>query len=177
VAIQADKTLTITVKQTSDESFDFAFSRSLTSQLFFGHAAATPEEPDVIRVLRLNAYKSRFSNAPASPLMVEQTEKLLSCAVGQLRRIAETNYEVKAYTAAKAAQKNAAKKPLYDWNTVTISAKSLRGESKGGTHASPRPHDRRGHYRTLKSGKQVWVRNMRVGKGDGFIFKDYVVKP
>ena len=30
--------------------------------------------------------------------------------------------------------------------------------AKGGTHASPRPHDRRGHPRHLKSGREVWVR-------------------
>jgi hypothetical protein len=31
-----------------------------------------------------------------------------------------------------------------------------------GTHASPRPHDRRGHPRHLKSGREVWVRACRI---------------
>ncbi len=30
-------------------------------------------------------------------------------------------------------------------------------------HASPREHDRRGHWRACKSGKRVWVRHCRVG--------------
>ena len=34
--------------------------------------------------------------------------------------------------------------------------------AKGGTHASPRPHDRRGHPRNLKSGRTVWVRDCKI---------------
>ena len=34
--------------------------------------------------------------------------------------------------------------------------------AKGGTHASPRPHDRRGHARNLKSGRTVWVRECKI---------------
>ena len=34
--------------------------------------------------------------------------------------------------------------------------------AKGGTHASPRPHDRRGHPRHLKSGRTVWVRDCKI---------------
>jgi hypothetical protein len=76
----------------------------------------------------------------------------------------------------KPAKGHKADKPLYDWHTVTLAPRPPKQEPKGGTHASPRPHDRRGHYRTYKSGKQVWVSNMRVGRGEGFVFKDYVAK-
>jgi hypothetical protein len=79
--------------------------------------------------------------------------------------------------AANAKRVAKGKKPLYDWHTVALAPRPPKSEPKGGTHASPRPHDRRGHYRTYKSGKQVWVRNTRVGKGEGFVFKDYVVRP
>ena len=34
----------------------------------------------------------------------------------------------------------------------------------GGTHASPRPHDRRGHRRHLSDGRAVWVRSCHVGE-------------
>ena len=68
------------------------------------------------------------------------------------------------------------KRPLYDWRTVVIGPANARTESHGGTHASPRQHDRRGHLRRLKSGKTVWVRQTKVGKAsDGFVFHDYVV--
>lgn len=44
----------------------------------------------------------------------------------------------------------------------------------GGTHASPREHTRRGHWRTCKSGKRVWVRSCVCGDPKkGRISKDY----
>lgn len=70
------------------------------------------------------------------------------------------------------------KKPLYDWHTVTIEPKKPAAEPKGGTHASPRPHDRRGTWCTSKLGKKYWRKNCVVNKNkEGFVFKDYVVKP
>lgn len=65
---------------------------------------------------------------------------------------------------------------LFDWHTVTIQPARTKAEPKGGTHASPRLHDRRGHWRSLSSGKQVWVRNCKVGDASkGVVFKDYKV--
>ena len=70
------------------------------------------------------------------------------------------------------------KKPLqYEWKTVVIEPKAAASTPLGGTHASPRRHERRGHWRNLKSGKQVWVRNCWAGNAAlGTVFKDYVVK-
>lgn len=75
-------------------------------------------------------------------------------------------------------QRRKKKKPLmYDWATVTIQPFKLRSEPKGGTHASPRHHERRGHFRRTPSGKQVWVRNHKVGNpANGTVFHDYMVK-
>lgn len=69
------------------------------------------------------------------------------------------------------------KLPTYDWTTVYIEPSKPRTEGKGGTHASPRLHDRRGHLRRLKTGKNVWVKAHKVGDASkGVIFHDYVVK-
>lgn len=67
--------------------------------------------------------------------------------------------------------------PLYTYKTLTIGGPRQQGHGKGGgTHASPRSHMRRGHYRTLKSGKRVWINSMFVkGNGEGFVHKDYKV--
>jgi hypothetical protein len=71
----------------------------------------------------------------------------------------------------------AGKAPTYDWRTVIIGAKSAKGESKGGTHASPREHDRRGHLRRLRTGKNVWVKPCKVGSAAlGSVFHDYEVR-
>lgn len=69
------------------------------------------------------------------------------------------------------------KLPTYDWTTVYIEPSKPRTEGKGGTHASPRLHDRRGHLRRLKTGKNVWVKAHRVGDpSKGAIFHDYVIR-
>lgn len=71
----------------------------------------------------------------------------------------------------------AGKSPSYDWRTVVIGPKKAKGESLGGTHASPREHDRRGHLRRLRSGKNVWVRQCKVGSASlGAVFHDYEMK-
>lgn len=66
---------------------------------------------------------------------------------------------------------------LFDWRTVVIAPPPEPGPPKGGTHASPRLHDRRGHWRTTASGKRVWVRACKVGDASkGVVFKDYKIK-
>ena len=69
------------------------------------------------------------------------------------------------------------KMPTYDWHTVVIEPPKPKQEHQGGTHASPRRHQARGHWRTYKSGKRGWV--SECWKGDaskGTVFKDYAMK-
>ena len=71
----------------------------------------------------------------------------------------------------------AGKQPSYDWRTVVIDGNVIKCEHKGGTHASPRLHDRRGHSRRLPDGRIVWVRPCKVGDASrGTVFHDYQVK-
>jgi len=66
---------------------------------------------------------------------------------------------------------------LYDWHTVIIEPPKPQSESRGGTHASPRRHQARGHWRTYKSGKRGWVKECWRGNASkGTVFKDYEVK-
>jgi len=56
------------------------------------------------------------------------------------------------------------KKPIYEWKLVDIKPKAAERPSLGGTHASPRQHDRRGHWRVIKkTGKKIWVKPCVVG--------------
>jgi hypothetical protein len=69
------------------------------------------------------------------------------------------------------------KSPTYDWTTIWIEPAKPRSGGKGGTHASPRLHDRRGHLRRLANGKNVWVKSCKVGDASkGAIFHDYAIK-
>lgn len=67
---------------------------------------------------------------------------------------------------------------LFEWRTVTIAPKALPNPPKGGTHASPRHHDRRGHWSVSKLGKRYWRRATKVGNpANGVVFHDYQIKP
>jgi hypothetical protein len=69
------------------------------------------------------------------------------------------------------------RKTFVEWHTVVLEPKITARSNLGGTHASPRFHERRGHWRTLKSGKKTWINSMKVGKlENGIILKDYVVE-
>lgn len=71
------------------------------------------------------------------------------------------------------------KAPLYEWVTVQLERKApeLPAAPKGGTHASPRLHQRRGHWVTSKLGKKFWRSETVVGKPEnGMVFHDYVSK-
>lgn len=75
------------------------------------------------------------------------------------------------------ARIKAGKRPFsFEWRTVKIGAKP--GYRPGaGTNASPRAHDRRGHWRTLADGRRIWVIACRVGDpADGIVCHDYSVK-
>ena len=68
------------------------------------------------------------------------------------------------------------KPPSYSWRTVVVPPMLRQRAIYGGTHASPRLHERRGHWRTLADGRKVWVRDCLVGNPDlGVVEKDYRV--
>jgi hypothetical protein len=68
--------------------------------------------------------------------------------------------------------------PLFTYKTLVIG--ELKSKTKatkgGGTHASPRSHLRRGHYRTGKNGNRYWVSAAFVNGAPGFVHKDYELK-
>lgn len=67
--------------------------------------------------------------------------------------------------------------PSVRYSKVDLTLPSYRSEvSLGGTHASPRWHMRRGHWRRYKSGKQVWISLTEVGdKSRGRVVKEYLI--
>lgn len=64
----------------------------------------------------------------------------------------------------------------WTWHLVDITPSRIRdaAQQRGGTHASPRWHIRRGHWRTLVDGRRVFVRACEVGdSAKGGVVKDY----
>lgn len=79
-----------------------------------------------------------------------------------------------------AANKKRARKgkaPLVEFKLVSVTGKEThKASTPHGTHASPKQHWRRGHWRTYKSGKRAWVEPMLVGdEKNGKIIKDYAI--
>jgi hypothetical protein len=71
------------------------------------------------------------------------------------------------------------KSQFWEWKTIEIkSITTLPSAPLGGTHSSPKPHERMGHWRKYKSGKRVFIKALIVNKNkipfEGFVFHDYV---
>lgn len=77
-----------------------------------------------------------------------------------------------------AKRKRKGKRPFWEWQTIDIKPmKALPSAPQGGTHASPKPHERMGHWRMYKSGKRIFVKPHIINKhkipDEGFVFHDY----
>lgn len=100
---------------------------------------------------------------------------ILQCLLKRLEQNKVTAFEptiVDSFTNKRRIAKK--KSPLITWRTVVVEPKP-KSDYQGGTHASPRAHERRGHWRQLKT-KKVWVKSCKVGKpSNGIVFHDYKV--
>lgn len=115
----------------------------------------------------------------------EQNENALeaarSCLVAISFWLELLNTEkVAVHTAAKksnhAKRIRQGKKPMFDWHTVVLEPRKQKNESLGGTHASPRLHEVRGHWVT-RNNKKFWRKPHKRGDASkGVIFHDYKLK-
>ena len=67
----------------------------------------------------------------------------------------------------------------WTYRIASLDPSKLRrvAEAQGGTHATPRWHIRRGHWRQLSDGRRVFVRECQVGDASrGGVVKDYQVQ-
>jgi hypothetical protein len=100
----------------------------------------------------------------------------IPCASEGLLQGEELEYYKPSNMGNNEKRKRKGKSALYEWRTVTLERKrhGLPSAPKGGTHASPRLHQRRGHWVTSKLGKRFWRAEAVVGKAEnGMIFHDY----
>lgn len=85
-------------------------------------------------------------------------------------------YACRGDAVVNAKRRKKHKKPFYEWTTVVVNH-APRAESKGGTHASPRQHEVRGHYARSRLGKMFWRKAHKRGDPSlGVVFHDYTVK-
>ena len=98
---------------------------------------------------------------------VRQLTQILECENISSRRVQPTLTRI-------ASQKAKDKPPLFSYHVLNIFESQGISVRRGGTHASPRFHMRRGHMRRLPTGRKIWVRSHTVGTLDkGFVEKAY----
>lgn len=108
--------------------------------------------------------------------MMKMVALYIPCASEGLLQGEELDYYRPSNMGNNEKRKRKGKVPMYEWRTVTLERKrhGLPSAPKGGTHASPRLHQRRGHWVTSKLGKRFWRAESVVGKAEnGMIFHDY----
>lgn len=113
---------------------------------------------------------------------IETLETVTSLAIAALAAIADDRQpleRVEAPLKLNKARERRGKKPIPPMWKVSYITYLNRPHSEGGqrandggTHASPRPHDRRGHTRHIKSGREVWVRPSRIGEIERHLIRD-----
>lgn len=121
---------------------------------------------------------ANYPNEDVGSGVFKDTMRLIWLALRAYQNTANTQAGSR-YTGANSNKRRVkgGKKPLFEWRTVVIEPKALPNPPKGGTHASPRHHDRRGHWSVSKLGKRYWRRATKVGNpANGVVFHDYQLK-
>ena len=154
---------------------------ALSDQMILFEPFAYLLGPDGLQLYRddnvSTQFTKRFKNAfgGASEISME-TRRCIGVIDVLLRRLDRKAYKLEAKDTFTNRRKKSQGKPLsYDWRTISV-PDQIRSSTPGtGTHASPRAHDRRGHWRIVKN-KKVWVKPCRVGDASkGSVFHDYKV--
>jgi hypothetical protein len=101
---------------------------------------------------------------------------LLAVYLSALNCVNVTRQEHQPDAALQKARQKRGKQPLFSYWTLNVDLERgpSSSEQRGGTHASPRVHLRRGHARLLSVGRYVWVQPCVVGsKAAGVVHKEY----
>jgi len=139
--------------------------------------------PPLIRLVLSQSGAMEIIANPVRCTDKEKTDIATEAALGMLIRalgVLARDPEIKTSTVPLVHRRKGEKAGVsgWVWHTVRIDPSKLtaRGACQGGTHASPRWHIRRGHWRNLADGRRVFVREAQVGDmARGGVVKDYEV--
>lgn len=139
-----------------------------------------PKDPERMVLMSFSAsmtQKDKLRTVAFSSTFFKRLLRYVAAASDGLLQGETLEYHIPTANPANAKRIKKGKTPLYEWRTVALERKvsELPAAPKGGTHASPRLHQRRGHWATSKLGKKFWRREAVVGNPEnGMIFHDYV---
>lgn len=103
----------------------------------------------------------------------------LHAVYGLLAALACTNVTTEILRPNREARAARPASTLFDYHVLVLDPSRVRepGEDRGGTHASPRTHLRRGHIRRHPTAGRIWVNQCVVAPTSiGTVNKDYRVK-
>lgn len=136
-----------------------------------------PESQDSVENLELSfANPKHFSDDNA----IEMSRVCAMVLAWFMETIHQPDVEYKMYAATGSSSNpkriRQGKKPLFDWHTVIIEPPKQKLPYQGGSHASPRLHDVRGHW-VNRNGKRFWRKAHQRGDASlGVVFHDYKLK-
>jgi len=153
--------------KTQDDDVILKSSNAVAVVAYIYAPAGTPGEQSQI-VYRMNA--GFYDNANEPPQEAPEVCARSVSIVQLVSWLMETNDA--AYVREKSVNRGARRPPLPSYRTVVpdgyvtaveaLRARRAASEPQGGHHASPTPHDRRGHWVTNKKGKRFWRRAAQV---------------
>jgi len=164
-------------------SVDCMYFEPATEKFFFG-VQPSPGSTVTIETLQSITKFDPEEDVTLSEHFARLTNFALTCSTyGMFGPVSNTlhYYSTTNPDPIRNAQKIArGNRPKFEWVSSVIEPRTTAPAlvlHRGGTHASPKPHERRAHFRRLKSGKSVLVRSTVINKdkmGDrGFVFHDY----
>lgn len=136
-----------------------------------------PEQQDILESLELSfADPKHYANEDA----IETSRVCAMVFAWFMETLHQSDVKYQMYTATpksnNAKRIRQGKKPMFDWHTVVIEPPRQKMPDQGGTHASPRLHDVRGHWVT-RGGKKYWRKaHQRGDASKGIVFHDYKLK-
>jgi hypothetical protein len=169
-----------------DDSLFFCFwigsyTKPVLEVIFKDKLLSSPEKVEVLKQFVDAMEKKNVKATDRLMMMMQFSIPIFAalCYAPTNHLIANEAYKCKP-SPSNANRIRRGKKPLFEWETVLIKSTVVDNKiSLGGTHASPKPHDRRGHQRRYKNGKVVYVRSCTINKhkikDQGFIHHDYRV--
>lgn len=123
--------------------------------------------------LSATSFGRNDDEASQSRTMVASQFTVLANFLAVLNCVNVNVLDVEAPKFRNAQRARSRKTPIYRYHVLVLRPSKARGETLGGTHASPAIHLRRGHIKRRKTGNFWWQPCVVGNRKQGVVMKDY----
>lgn len=134
--------------------------------------SAIPISPETVFAGAATLGAARTMDMMGADLMDETAAFMDLCWALACKNVSIKHREAPARLNAQRVK--AGKPPLHGFHVLELAGEAFGGDARGGHHASPRSHLRRGHIRRLGADRVTWV-NQSMVRGRGFVDKVYAL--